>query len=113
MCKKKNIKHQAITCFYCGEYFLNWKDKHIHRVDKTKSFNYNNTIVLCSNCKKELNKENIKIWRIHFNRCHLIRYFKVFSKKMLINFMRKIKQMQDKEVFNNAENKIYNNSLEC
>lgn len=64
--KKKKVKHSAKICFYCQKEFNGWNDKHIHRIDTSKPFNYNNMVCLCEACKKLFSDNNLKIYDIDF-----------------------------------------------
>jgi len=96
------MKHKAEICFYCMETFKSWEDKHVHRTDTKKKYNFNNTVVLCSFCKHVFIKNNIKIHELVFEKGHIAKYFKPFGRKRQHEFIRKIKHFikQHREIKN-------------
>lgn len=90
------MKHIAKICFFCRGEFEDWQDKHAHRADIKKGYNFNNTVILCTQCKEIFIKNKIELYNLVFKKGHIAEYFKPFGRKRQHNYIRKIRELRRK-----------------
>lgn len=63
---KRQLKGLSKICFCCHKEFTSYEEKHLHRIDKDKSFKLNNMVVLCQSCKLALVRTKLEVWQLFF-----------------------------------------------
>ena len=84
----------ACHCLICGLTFTNWSEKQCHRLNTKKSFLLNNTVVLCTDCKKKVVKDLHVLFAVDI--MNWDKYFTSFPKQCKYIVLKKMKQMLDK-----------------
>jgi len=85
--KKNKLKNNTRHCFLCGLYLDRYENKHLHRINPDKKYLQSNTVVLCTECKSYILKNNLDITDFSIPIYCIKRYFEnssINNKKIIM-----------------------------